>query len=282
MKLIYGTASRLLGERVAEVAKIPVADTTIKRFPDGECYVKINDDVEGEDVVIIQNTYPDENIIELFLIQEALKESGAKNITTVIPYYGYSRQDRVFEKGEGVSAKAMARHIELHAAEVIVVDPHKESIAEWFKKPVQVVHAYRPFANYLKTKDVSMIFSPDRGSLERAEKIATLMDVDYDYFRKTRLSGTVVEVEEKEMDLKGRNVAIVDDIISTGGTIVEVAKKLKEYGARKVVALATHGLFTNNALPRLKSVVDDIATADTIENPVSMITMAQEIALTLK
>jgi len=135
MYIIGGTASKTVAEELSKLLHVPLAEITSKRFPDDELYVRISDDLSGEEVIIVQTTYPDPNIIELFLLQDAVKEADAKEITAVIPYFGYARQDAKFEDGEPISARAIANLISVYADKVITVDPHKEHILDFFTVP---------------------------------------------------------------------------------------------------------------------------------------------------
>ncbi len=276
MKIVSGTASRVLGRRVAEILQEDYVEPYVERFPDGELYVRIDSDID-EDVVLIQTTYPNEKILELFLLQDALRERGARRIITVVPYFGYSRQDKIFKEGEAISARAMARHIELYSDAFIGVDLHADSIREWFEIPALHLHATGPIAAYLEKRGVEVVISPDKGGYHRASLVAEKMGVEFDYLEKTRLSGDTVVIKPKNLDISGKKVAIVDDIISTGGTIARAAEQLREQGASRIYAVCTHGLFIGRALENMKK-VDEFAATDTIESEYSKISVAEVIA----
>ena len=275
MKVVSGTASTVLGKRVAEIVGGEYIVPHVEKFPDGELYVRIDDEISG-DVILIQSTYPNEKILELFLLQDALKERGAERIITVVPYFGYSRQDKIFKEGEAISARAMARHIELYSDAFIGIDLHADSIRKWFEIPALHLHATEPIAKYLKEKGAEVVISPDKGGYERAKLVAEKIDVEFDYLEKTRLSGNTVVIKPKNLDVSGKKVAIVDDIISTGGTIAKAAEELRDQGALKIYAVCTHGLFIGQAIENMKK-VDDFAATDTIESEYSKITVAEVI-----
>jgi len=275
MKVVSGTASTVLGKRVAEIVGGEYIVPHVEKFPDGELYVRIDDEISG-DVILIQSTYPNEKILELFLLQDALKERGAERIITVVPYFGYSRQDKIFKEGEAISARAMARHIELYSDAFIGIDLHADSIRKWFEIPALHLHATEPIAKYLKEKGAEVVISPDKGGYERAKLVAEKIDVEFDYLEKTRLSGNTVVIKPKNLDVSGKKVAIVDDIISTGGTIAKAAEELRDQGALKIYAVCTHGLFIGHAIENMKK-VDDFAATDTIESEYSKITVAEVI-----
>jgi ribose-phosphate pyrophosphokinase len=279
MYIISGTASESIAKDIAEKLDVPIAKTITKRFPDQEFYVRILDDVKKEQVVIVQTTYPDPNIIELFLIQNALKEAGADYITTVIPYYGYARQDTMFKDGEAISAKAIAKLISLNSDKVITVDPHKEYILDFFDTKAYSCSAVENIAKYLNNKNLDMILAPDKGALVRAKKASRIINCDYDYMEKTRIDGKTVEIKPKNLDVENKNIGIIDDIISTGGTMALSIKELKRQGANKIFVSCTHGLFAGDAIKKLNSAgCEEIISTDTIENKFSKVKVASVIS----
>jgi ribose-phosphate pyrophosphokinase len=280
MFIIGGTASHSTAQDIAKQLKQSVTKTTIKRFPDKEAYVRIEDDPTEEHVVLVQTTYPDENILELFLLQDAITRAGANKITVVIPYYGYGRQDQLFKQGEVISAQTIAKHIQMQADEVILVDPHKKHILDFFDIPAKSCTAIPEISSYFKKKEIiDLVLAPDKGALNAAKQAAKLIGCPCDFLEKTRIDGTTVEMKTKNLEVKNQNVAIIDDIISTGGTMAQAIQQLKQQGARHVYAACTHGLFTNNAVEKLqKAGVDDIIATDTIQNQFSKVKIAPAIA----
>ncbi|MEM2892039.1 MAG: ribose-phosphate diphosphokinase [Thermoplasmata archaeon] len=279
MFVVGGSASQSLSKELAKSLKARLAKVEVRRFPDDECYVRIEDDLSDEDVFIVQTTWPDRNIIELFLLQDAVREFEVSSLTTVVPYFGYARQDKQFKPGEPISARAIARLIQANTDEFITVDVHAESVIDWFDSiPARNVSAYREVGRYLRGIGIELVLSPDEGRAENAKRVAEVAKCDSDYLVKERIDGETVTMAPKELDANGRKVAIVDDIISTGGTIVKAAEQLRAQGAAKIFAVCTHGVFAGNAIPRLEAVCDGICTTDTIENPKACITVAPEIA----
>ncbi len=279
MYIIPGTASKSIAEDLSKILNASLSKTTIKRFPDKELYVRILDDLEGEEVIIVQTTYPDPNIIELFLLQNAAIEAEADMITTVIPYFGYARQDTMFKKGEAVSAKALAKLISINSDRVITVDPHKEYILDFFETEAFSCSAVENIAEYLKTKDLDLILAPDKGALSRAKNASEIVACDFDYMEKTRIDGKTVEIKPKKLDVKNKNVGIIDDIISTGGTMAKSISELRKQGANKVVVSCTHGLFADSAVKKLKSAgCDEIISTDTINNDFNKVKIASTIS----
>jgi ribose-phosphate pyrophosphokinase len=283
MYVIGGTASKTVAEDLAKILKKPLANTISKRFPDDELYIRIMDDIKDEHVVIVQTTYPDPNLIELFLLQNAAEEAGVKKITVVIPYYGYARQDTKFQEGEPISAKAIAGLISLNADNVITVDPHKEHILDFFTTSAHSTTAIPEIAKYLKEKNIDMILAPDKGALNRAKKASEIIKCDFDYMEKTRIDGETVEIKPKNLDAQNKNVAIIDDIISTGGTMAKSIKELKNQKAKKVYVTCTHGLFAGDAIKKLvSSGCDEIISTDTIMSNFSKVKIAPSIVKLIK
>ncbi len=283
MYIMSGTASESIAKDLAKNLDISLAKKTIKRFPDQELYVRVLDDVKNEEVILVQTTYPDPNIIELFLIQNALIEAEAGDITTIIPYYGYARQDTMFKKGEAISAKALAKLISLNSDKVVTVDPHKEYILDFFDTKAYSCSAVKKIAEYLNKKSLDMILAPDKGALDRAKKASEIINCDFDYMEKTRIDGKTVEIKPKNLDVENKKVGIIDDIISTGGTMALSIKELRKQGAKKVYVSCTHGLFAGDAIKKLSSAgCDEIISTDTIENKYSKVKIASVLSEFIK
>ncbi len=279
MYVVGGSASPSLSKELAKSLKAKLAKVETKRFPDDECYVRIDEDLSDEDVILVQTSWPDKNIVELLLLQDAIKEFDVSSLTTVVPYFGYARQDKQFKPGEPISARALARIIQMNTDEFVTVDVHAPSVIDWFEGiPAKNVAAYPQIGKHLKSRGIQLILSPDEGRADNAKRVADVVNCDADYLVKERLDGETVVMTPKNLDVKGKKVAIVDDIISTGGTIVKAAEQLKKQGAAKIFAVCTHGVFAGNAIPKLEAVCDEVCTTDTVENPKTCITVAPEIA----
>ena len=279
MYILGGTSAKNVARNLANKIQQPLLQATYKRFPDDEFYIRVLDDIAGEDVLIVQTAYPDSKIVELLLMQDAVHEAGAKKITVVLPYFGYSRQDKKFEEGEAISSRTVAQHISMHADFVITVDPHKEHILKFFSVPAYSCSAVSTIAQYLKEKNIDFILAPDKGAKDRAKEAATLINCEYDYLEKTRIDGTTVKITPKKLDARGKHVAIIDDIISTGDTMANSIKELKKQGAKTVSIACTHGLFVGGAKEKLLSAdCDEIISTDTIETEFSKVSAADCIA----
>ncbi len=278
MIIVSGSASKALSKALSLELNCELANVESRRFPDFEAYVRVHDNLDSQDVILVQTSYPDEKVIELFLLQDAIREYDIKSLVTVVPYYGYARQDKKFNEGEPISAKTLAAHLELHTDSFITVDIHEENIISWFNKPAKNISGMPQIGEYLKGIGPDIIIAPDRGALELAKAVAGSTGCSWDYLEKTRIDGETVEMNAKNLSVAEKKVAIVDDIIATGGTIVKATEHLKSQGASEVYAACTHGLFAKNALPRLQNVCDRVISSDTIENETSVVSVAAEIA----
>lgn len=279
MIVIGGSSSPKLSASLANELGATLAKTDIKRFPDGEGYVHILDPLDGQDIVLVSNTYPDEKMIETLLLCDAIEEFEYKRFTLVIPYFGYSRQDKQFSPGEPISARAMVRALEVYPDAVLTVDIHADSTIEWFETcDAKNVSGHLEIANKLKEIGIDFIVSPDEGRIRTAEKVSKDMGVPCDYLVKDRIDGNIVRMEPKHIDVSGKRVVILDDIISTGGTIIKASNELKKLGAASVIAACTHGLFANNALDRLSMCCDNVISSDTLENQTTVFSVAPAIA----
>ena len=230
MIVVGGSASQALSGELARQLNCKLAEVEIKRFPDEECYVKVLDSLDGQEAIIVQSTYPDPNIVELFLLQDAVRSAGAKSITTIVPYFGYARQDKRFRDGEAVSALIMAKHLSQGCDRVFTIDIHNTEVLMGFTVPVKNLSAMPLIGKWLCDNSIDVIVSPDEGSKDRASLAANSAGCPWDFLQKTRIDGQTVEMKPKNLEVNGKAVAIVDDIIATGGTMITAANQLKEQG----------------------------------------------------
>jgi ribose-phosphate pyrophosphokinase len=285
MIVFGGSSSLVLAEEVAKRLGCELGTATVKRFPDGEQFIKIESSVEGEDVVVIQSTSRphDASLMELFFMMDALRDLDAK-ITAVIPYYGYGRQDRAFEPGEAVSAKTVARLIQVSAEKVLTINPHKEHILDYFDIPVRSLDAAPLIGGYFKDKTLGhpVVVAPDAGSRDLAQRVADLMGCRCENCEKKRLGPGKVVTSAENLSLNGDDVIIADDIIDSGGTIVEAAKALRSRGAGSIRVACIHPVLTGNASQRILEHADELVATNTIKTECSKISVASLIADALK
>jgi ribose-phosphate pyrophosphokinase len=284
--VIGGQASTALAERITrELDNAPFAIPFVKRFPDGELYLRVGGRLSGEDVVLVQSTKTDQDLIELLLLEDAIREAGAHRLCVVVPYFGYARQDRSFFPGEPVSARTVARHIEMLADAVVTVDLHSPITLSAFSKPAFEASGIPAIARLLRERPVDLLVSPDKGGTERVRRMAHLLDKPWLALEKKRIDSEHVELTlppNVPIDLEGKHIVILDDVISTGGTIVEAARLLKRHKVGAIAAACTHGLFLRDAFERIKAVTDDLYSTDTLLNPAEKASVAPDIAQILQ
>jgi ribose-phosphate pyrophosphokinase len=273
LMLLSGTGHPELSEKIAREIGIPLAKMEITRFADGEFDVKIHESVRGHDVFLIQPTCQpvSDNLVQLFVTLDALRRASAARITAVIPYYGYQRKEKKTAPRDPISAKLMANIIELAgASRVIAVDLHAEAIQGFFDVPVDALTATKILARRVRERHVSdvVVVSPDTGGALRARRLGAILDVPIAIIDKRRPRDDAVEVVHVVGDVAGRHAVIVDDLISTGGTLVSASEALRAQGATGVDVVVTHGVLSEGALERLHAApIDEICITDTIPLP---------------
>ena len=271
IKIFAGTANVDLSMEISKYLNIPLCKGETKYFSDGEFNIKIDENVRGQDVFLIQSTCPpvNENLMELLITVDAFKRASASRITAVIPYYGYGRQDRKVQPRAPITAKLVANLITKAGVDrVLVIDLHAGQIQGFFDIPVDNLFAAPAIlVKYFLTKKIEdvTIVSPDSGGVERARAIAKRMNATLAIIDKRRPEINVAEVMNVIGDVKGRNAVIMDDMIDTGGSIIKAAEALHEKGAEKIFAACTHPVFSADAVERLdRSVIDEIVVTNTI------------------
>lgn len=273
LQVFAGRANPGLAQRVCERLEIPLGDATITPFPDGEINVKINDDVRGRDVFVVQPTCPpvNDNLVELLLLLDTLRRSSAARITAVIPYYGYARKDRKDEGRVPISAKLVANLIASAGAHrVLCVDLHAPQIQGFFDLPVDHLYASPVLTAHFREIGLceipdGCIVAPDVGGIKQARAYAKLLGLPLAVVDKRRVSPDQAKAMHVIGDVDGRRCILVDDMISTGGTIAEAANALREHGAREVHVTATHAVFCGPAKQRLEGAkLASIVVSDTI------------------
>jgi ribose-phosphate pyrophosphokinase len=274
LKLIAGTGNPELASRISAKLDVPLTDARLRRFADGEINVKIEDSMRGHDVFVIQPTCPpvNEHLMELFIILDALRRASAGRVTAVVPYYGYARKERKTQPREPISAKLIANFITLAGADrLLLLALHAEAIEGFFDVPTDHLSPHRIFAEYLRTLNLHhlTIVAPDAGGGRRAELVANVLQTPIAFGYKRRTGDDQSEVIAVSGDVKGRDCVVVEDIITTGGTIAKLAQALRTQGANRVLIAATHPVLTGDAVERLKkSGVEEVIVTDSVPIPV--------------
>lgn len=276
-KIFAGTASLALAKKISQKSKISLGQIDIGRFSDGEIDVWIKEDVNNSNVFIIQSTPKptSDNILELALIADALKRSGAHKITAVIPYLSYSRKEKQSRTGEPISAKVVADIITSSGInKIITIDLHADAIVGFFNAPVIHLSAQSILAERVRGEKLNspIIVSPDVGGVRRARNFASLLKLPLVVIEKRRHPNMrdTIEILSMSGQIAKDSAVIIDDIISTGSTIIESALALKKEGVKKVIVCASHGVFASSALENLeKSLIDKIFVTDTISKNIT-------------
>ncbi len=272
LKIFYGRANLDLAKEITDKTGIVLGDISISNFQDGEINVKINENVRGKDCFILQPTSPpvNENLMELLIIIDAFKRASAKRITAVIPYFGYGRQDRKVEPRVPITAKLVADLLAISGANrVLSVDLHAGQLQGFFNIPVDNLIAMPVMVKYFKEKKIQnlVVISPDSGGVERAREVAKKLQVGLAIIDKRRTAPNKSSVMNIIGDVKGKNALIVDDIVDTAGTLVNVAEAIKEKGVKNVYVSIVHGVLSGNAIEKINnSFIDELIITNTVEN----------------
>ncbi len=271
MKIFSGTANEPLARAICKSIGIELGRCDITPFPDGETFVKIKDNVRGEDVFIIQPTSPptNHNLMELFIMIDALRRASAKRITAVMPFYGYARQDRKDQPRVPITAKLVANLLVAAGANrLLTMDLHAQQIQGFFDIPVDHLYAAPVMYEYLRRKKLAdlVVVSPDIGGLKMAHAYSQTLEAGLAIVAKRRKSATEVESMAVIGDIKGKNILLVDDLTETAGTLTAAAALLKKKGAKNILACVSHAILSDVGIERLrKSAIDELITTDTVQ-----------------
>jgi len=287
--VVPGPASVELGRKIAKELKIKAVQVEFKRFPDGESYIRFEDNVKNEDVVIVQTTNPpqNENLIQLFLMADNAKDMEAKSITAVVPYLAYARQDSRFRSGEALSIKTIVTLLKTcSVSRIITVNSHNPTFLKTLPISVEDLSAFGLLAEYFKKKGFEGAFSLSMGKkgMSTAVEVGKVLKGGCDYIptQRDRVTGNVT-IEKKTLPLKNRDAIIFDDIISSGETMIKAVSWVKEQGARRVYVACVHPLLIGDTRDKiLKAGADGIVGTDSVPSSVSEVSVAPLIAEALK
>ena len=268
-KIFCGNSNPQLAREICDYLGVPLGSATVNSFPDGESFVRIEENIRGMDVFIIQSTSnpANQNLMELFIMIDAAKRASASRITAVIPFYGYARQDRKDQPRVPITSKLVANLlVSAGASRVLTVDLHAQQIQGFFDIPVDHLYASPVMLDYLKEieREKLTLFSPDVGGMKMAAAYANFLKVPLGFIAKRRMDAETVEAISLVGDTEGRDILIVDDMTETAGTLCAAAEILKRNGARKVMAAVSHGVLNEKGYDRLaEGMIDELITTNT-------------------
>ncbi len=273
MRIFCGTSNPPLAQAIAASIGVELGKCTVSSFPDGETFVKIEENVRGEDVFLVQSTSPPTNhhLMEMFIMMDALRRASASRITPVIPFYGYARQDRKDQPRVPITAKLVANLLVAAGANrVLTMDLHAQQIQGFFDIPVDHLYAAPVMYDYLKKKDLPdlVVVSPDVGGLKMAHAYSQVLEAGLAIVAKRRKSPTEVESMAIIGEVRGKTVLMVDDLTETAGTLTMAAQLLRKKGAKRIYACVSHAILNDIGIERLrKSRIDELITTDTVLRP---------------
>ncbi|MHA3770201.1 ribose-phosphate diphosphokinase [Verrucomicrobiota bacterium sgz303538] len=270
MKIFTGSAHRELAQRICASVGVPLGDATVSSFPDGETYVKINENIRGRDVFIVQPTCPptNQNLMELLIMVDAARRASAARITAVIPFFGYARQDRKDQPRVPITAKLIANLLTAAGvSRVLCMDLHAQQVTGFFDIPVDHLFAAPVIIRYLHQKKFSspVVVAPDVGGVKMAQAYAQALGASLAIVVKKRKSPTEIEAQNVIGEVEGKEVIIVDDLTETAGTLTSAASILKERGAREIIACVSHAVLSDLGIERLKkSCIRELVTTNSV------------------
>ncbi len=270
MKIFCGSAHRQLAQRICASIGVPLGEATVTSFPDGETFVKIDENIRGRDVFFVQPTCPptNQNLMELLIMVDAARRASAARITAVLPFFGYARQDRKDQPRVPITAKLVANLLTAAGVDrVLTMDLHAQQVAGFFDIPVDHLFAAPVIIRYLRSKGIDnpVVVSPDVGGLKMASAYSGALGASLAIVAKRRKSATEIEALNVIGEVEGRNVILVDDLTETAGTLSSAARILKERGALDIMACVSHAVLSDLAIERLKkSVITELITTNSV------------------
>jgi len=289
MIIIGCSKGRHLAQKIAKKLKAPFFNLEVKKFPDGEVNIRFMSNVNGKDIALVQSFYGNINdcVVEIIFAAETARDLGAKKVFLVAPYFPYLRQDKRFKPGQAISNKIMAGLVSKYLDRVYIFDPHlhrEAQLSYLFSIQAEKLTANPCIADYIKRNIKNpLIVGPDWESYKWARKVAEEINCENVILEKKRFTGRKVKITlNKKVNINNKNIVIVDDIISTGNTILEAVKNLRKLGAKKFNCIAVHGIFVENALGKLRNANVKVVTTNTIPNKVAKIDISGLVARALK
>ncbi len=284
MIIISCSNGKHLAKKVANRLKKPYSELSVEKFPDGELNLRFKTDVKNKKVVLVQSFYGDINdlIVEVLFAADTAKDLKAKSVSLVAPYFPYLRNDKRFRSGEAISLRVIADIMDKFLDEIYIIDPHlhrEKTLGHIFKIKSHKLSACKKIADYIK-KNIKkpLIIGPDWESYKWANKVASYINSESYIMGKKRISGRKVVVSfNKKIDVKGKNIVIIDDMISTGNTIIEAAKNLRKLGVKTITCICVHGIFAENALQKLNKAKINVISTNTIPSAKSKIDVTDVI-----
>ncbi len=293
MRIFSGNANRPLAQAIADAVGIPLGAMNCNRFPDGEVKVQVMEDVRGADVFVVQSTTTNDFLMELLVMTDALRRASASRITAVVPYFGYARQDRKHEGRVPITAKLVANlMVTAGIHRVLTVDLHAQQIQGFFDVPVDHLLARPVQLEYLMGLNLSnpVVLSPDTGSIKLADRIAKIMGIPLAIIDKRRTGDASTEVANIIGSIGSSEVIIIDDMITTAGSMSNAIKTARQFGAKRVIPVCTHAVLCGDAYERLSAAqLDELVITDTIplkrrfnDLPVKVLTLAPLLGAAIK
>jgi ribose-phosphate pyrophosphokinase len=270
MKIFCGSAHRQLAQRICDFIGTPLGNATVSSFPDGETFVKIEENVRGRDVFLVQPTCPptNQNLMELLIMVDAARRASAARITAVIPFFGYARQDRKDQPRVPITAKLVANLLDAAGVDrVLTMDLHAQQVAGFFDIPVDHLFAAPVVIRHLRSKKIenAVVVSPDVGGLKMASAYSQALNAGLAIVAKRRKSATEIEALNVIGEVEDRKVILVDDLTETAGTLCAAAKMLKDHGAKEIIACTSHAVLSDLAIERLRnSVISELITTNSV------------------
>ena len=293
MRIFSGNANRPLAQAIADAVGVRLGEMTCDRFPDGEVKVQIQEDVRGADVFVVQPTTTNDFLMELLVIADALRRASANRVTAVVPYFGYARQDRKHEGRVPITAKLVANLMVTSGIHrVLTVDLHAQQIQGFFDVPVDHLTARPVHLDYLRSLNLTdpVVVSPDTGSIKIADKVAKALGATLAIIDKRRTGDSSTEVAHVIGEIGSRDAIVVDDMITTAGSITNAIKTARQFGAKRVIPMVTHAVLCGDAYERLSGVsLDTLVVTDSIplkrrfaELPIKVLSLAPLLGQAIK